>query len=100
MHDCSLLFLFFFEDEEVRTILKVSTAAGLQAEKKYKFGVEIPRNPKHALELDKQIGTDGWAKSIQLELDQIMGYNVLEFLNQGSHYLKDILAYRTILYLK
>ena len=28
------------EDEEVRTILKVSTVAGLQTEKKYKFGLK------------------------------------------------------------
>ena len=72
------------EDEEVRTILKTSTAAGLKTEKKYKFGVEVPRNPKHALEIDKENGNNEWAKSMQLELDQIMGYKVFRVLEPGE----------------
>ena len=72
------------QDDEVRTILKASVATGLRTDKKYKFGVEVPRNPKHALELDKQNGNDGWAKSIQLELDQIMGYKVFKILQPGE----------------
>ncbi len=72
------------EDEEVRTLLKASTAVGLQTEKKFKFGIEVPRNPKHALEIDKHNGTNGRAKSIQLELGQIMGYNAFKVLEPGE----------------
>ena len=37
---------------------------------KYKFGVEVPRSPKHALELDKQEGNHMWEEAMKKELDQ------------------------------
>ncbi len=72
------------EDEEVRTIHKASTAVGLQTEKKFKFGIEVPRNPKHALEIGKHNGTNGRAKSIQFEMVHIMGSNVFKVLEPGE----------------
>ncbi|MEM7375623.1 MAG: reverse transcriptase domain-containing protein, partial [Bacteroidota bacterium] len=70
---------FLSKDEEVRTVLKVAAETNKQ-KIKIKFGVEVPRNPKHALELDKQNGNTLWDESIKLELSQIMGYNVFKVL--------------------
>ena len=69
-------------EKDVLALLKgynTSTAS----KKKYKFGVEVPSNPKHALFLDKLNGNDGWRKSIKLELDQIMSYQVFKALPRG-----------------
>ena len=49
-----------------------------------RFGVEVPRNPKHALELDKQNGNDGWKKSMQLELDQLEEFNTFKLVPKGQ----------------
>ncbi len=47
------------ENEETRTILNAACAVGLQIEKIFKFGIEVPRNPEHALKIDKDNGTNG-----------------------------------------
>ena len=46
--------------------------------KKYKFGIEVPRNPLHAFELDKENGNSGWRDSIGKELGQIRDYEVFK----------------------
>ena len=56
-----------------------------QDAKKYKFGVEVPRNPAHALKLDKENGTQGWKDSIKAEIDQIMEYEVFKVVPDGEH---------------
>ncbi len=58
----------------------MSTAAGLHTEKKYKFGIEVPRNPIHPSEIDKQNGINNWHMVIELEFDQILGYKVFKVL--------------------
>jgi len=40
--------------------------------KKYKFGVEVPRNLKHALELDKRNGNNMWGEATEKEVNEIM----------------------------
>ena len=40
----------------------------------FMFGIEIPRNVKHALELDKANGSTLWQDSIALELKGINEY--------------------------
>ena len=72
-------------DEEHSNVLrsfktKVQDGQG----KVYKFGVEVPRNPKHALELDKENGTTGWKDSIKKELDEIMSYSTFRVLPDGA----------------
>lgn len=63
-------------EDDMEHLLKIFSAKGTPV--KYKFGVEVPRNRKHALELDAKNGTTGWKDSIQLELDQIMSYEVFK----------------------
>lgn len=38
---------------------------------KFMFGVEIPKNAKHVLELDKANGNNLWKKAIDKELQMI-----------------------------
>jgi hypothetical protein len=52
--------------------------------KKYKFGVEVPKNRRHALELDKLNKNDGWKHSIKLELKQILDYKVFILWPKGK----------------
>ena len=59
------------DDENLRLIQTFRTAKLEGTERKFQFGVEVPRNPKHALELDNQNNNNGWAKSIKKELDEI-----------------------------
>ena len=47
---------------------------------KYKFGVEVPRSPKHALELDKREGNHMWEEAMKKELDQINEYGTFRKL--------------------
>ena len=52
--------------------------------KKFKFGVEVPRNPKHALQIDKENGNDGWGTSISTELNQLEDYKTFIIVPDGQ----------------
>ncbi len=52
--------------------------------KQYKFGVEVPRNPSHALVLDEQDGNNEWRESIKAEIDQIKEYEVFRVIPDGA----------------
>ena len=62
------------------TVLKATTANG----PKYKFGVKVPRNVKHALEIDKKNGTKGWGDSISLELNQLKDCKTFKVVPDGE----------------
>ena len=51
---------------------------------KFKFGVEIPRSPKHALQLDEEHGNNNWQKSIKKELDEINDYETFRLPEDGE----------------
>jgi hypothetical protein len=51
---------------------------------KFKFGVEVPRNPKHAMELDKVKGTIGWTESIGKELKQLDEFKTFKLIPDGE----------------
>ena len=51
-----------------RTILAAQTAP------KFKFGIEVARSPKHALELDKKNRKDLWKNAMDTEMQQIKDY--------------------------
>ena len=62
----------FSDSNEAQAIL----ATRYDPQGKYKFGVEVPYNTRHALRLDSQNGNDLWKKAIQKELDEINGMKV------------------------
>ena len=62
------------------TAFKTSVTEG----RKFKFGVEVPRSPRHALQLDKLAGTTGWKESIGLELKQLKDYKTFLVVPDGT----------------
>ena len=70
-------------EKEIIALLKIFNADSPSL-KKYKFGVEVPRNKSHALQLDKENGNNNWLNSIKLELKQIMDYEVFKILERGE----------------
>jgi hypothetical protein len=63
---------FRWDNKKVRKLRTFSAIS--HKDQKFKFGVQVPRSPKHALELDKMNGDTGWDDSIQTELGQINAY--------------------------
>ena len=72
------------QDHTLQQTVQTYRAAKREEGPSKKFGVEVPKNPKHALELDKQNGNDGWKKSMQLELDQLEEFKVFKLVPHGE----------------
>jgi hypothetical protein len=48
-------------------------AIGTRYQKRsHKFGIEVPRTVKRALEIDRETGTDFWAKAIEKEMKHVL----------------------------
>ena len=43
-----------------------------------KYGIEIPRNYKHAIELDQRNGNTKWQDAVALKMQHMSGYNLFE----------------------
>ena len=50
---------------------------------KFKFGIELPRNRKHARELDAMNGNTMWQDAEQEEIDQLMHFKTFKILGKG-----------------
>jgi hypothetical protein len=50
---------------------------------KFKFGVEVPRNPKHALEIDQANGNTAWRDSMTTEVNQLLDYETFRVVPDG-----------------
>jgi hypothetical protein len=61
-----------------------SFKASIQAPK-YQFGIKVPMNAKHALELDRKNGNNLWRKAIDLETKQINNYKTFCKVNRGEN---------------
>ena len=59
--------------------------------KKYKFGVEIPRNLKHALELDKINGNNLWGEATEKEVNEILEHATFIIVDDITKIPKDYL---------
>ena len=51
---------------------------------KFKYGFEIPRNFKHAVEIDKWNGNTLWQDATKLELDSMAAYDVFKDLGHNA----------------
>ena len=49
----------------------------------YKFGVEIPRNVAHSLELDRKNGNNFWRDAISAEIGTLTDMKVFKILDHG-----------------
>ena len=85
MEEFSWIRDYFATDTEMEVISRLYKTKAVQTSGKvYKFGIEVPRSPKHALEIDKLEGVTEWAKSIKLELDQILCYDTFIIIPEGD----------------
>ena len=50
----------------------------------FKFGIEVPSSPAHALQLDKANGNNLWHDTIEKELKQINDYETFKVLEKGE----------------
>jgi hypothetical protein len=66
---------------DIARILKVSTSpAGI----KYKFGIQVLKGIKNAIDLDKKNGNQLWQEAIKTELKQLTDYQTFIVLNSGE----------------
>ena len=70
----------YIQDNPCTSILLNVFKTTTQNEKQYKFGVEVPRSPKHAIAMDKAAGNTGWQDSMDLELNQLNDFKVFKVL--------------------
>jgi hypothetical protein len=65
----------------IARILKVSTSpAGIQ----YKFGIQIPKGIKNAIDLDKKNGNQLWQEASKIELKKLTDYQKFIVLDSGE----------------
>jgi hypothetical protein len=68
---------------DIARILKASTSlAGI----KYKFGIQVPRGIKNAIDLDKKNENHLWQEAIKTELKQLTDYQTFLVLDSGGGY--------------
>jgi hypothetical protein len=66
---------------DIARILKVSTSpAGI----KYKFGIQVPKGIKNAIDLDKKNGNQLCQEAIKTELKQLTDYQTFIVLHSGE----------------
>jgi hypothetical protein len=66
---------------DIARILKVSTSpAGI----KYKFGVQVPKGIKNAIDLDKKNGNQLWQEAIKTEIKQVTNNQTFIVLDSGE----------------
>jgi hypothetical protein len=69
---------------DIERILKVST---IPAGVKYKFGIQVPKAIKNAIDLDKKNGKQLWQEVIKTELKQLTDYQTFIVLHSGEDIL-------------
>jgi len=62
------------EPDKVTRLVKAYAAKTRSDGRRYKFGIEVPRTPRHALLLDKQNKDTMWRESMDKEISQINDY--------------------------
>ena len=72
-------------DKKLSEMKSIYLASKLES--KFKFGVEVPKTPKHALQLDEKEQNELWKQAITTELDQINEYKTFRILE--DHELLD-----------
>ena len=66
-----------------RNVFKLKTRRLIQ--RTHKFGIEVPRTIKRALEIDQETGTDFWYKAIGKEMtNNASAFEILDFIEAGG----------------
>jgi hypothetical protein len=66
---------------DIARILKASTSP---ADIKYKFGIQVSKVIKNAIDLDKKDGNQLWQEAIKTELKQLTDYQTFIVLDSGE----------------
>ena len=74
---------FVEADEKLHDMKSIYLASKLES--KFKFGIEVAKSPKHALQLDKKENNNLWKGAIQTELDQINEYKTFRILDDQEY---------------
>jgi hypothetical protein len=72
-----------FSPEEVDQLSK-AYATRAELAPKYKFGVQVPKSIKHALQLDRINGNGLWREAIQKEMSQLSDYKTFRLPKPGE----------------
>ena len=82
------LYNFFLDDnDEIKSIRRTrKSKKKFSTAPRYKYGTEVPRNVKHALEIDKMNGNTFWQDSIDKEMKGLLDLECFEFKPSGYHY--------------
>jgi hypothetical protein len=65
-------------------ITRVHKASSSPTGIKYKFGIQVPKGIKNAINLDKKNGNNLWEEAIKTELKQLTNYETFIVLDSGE----------------
>ena len=77
------------EDETIRRVHRNQKGKGGKKKKKFstkpvfKYGIQVPRNASHAIELDRQNGNTMWQDSMKKEIDDLASYDCWDYKEGG-----------------
>lgn len=81
------LYDFFLDDDDnirhVRRVQKRKKKWKPKPIKRFKYGLEIPRNVDHALQIDSDDENTFWADSMAKEVKDVIGLDCFEFKDEG-----------------
>ena len=69
------------QQKQVEHLIRQAKLQSYCLRTKFKFDFEVPRNYKHAMELDKQNGNTLWSDANVLEHEKLREYDV--FIDKG-----------------
>ena len=56
---------------------------------KYKFGIQVPKGIKNAINLDKKNGNNLWEEEVRTELKQLTDYQTFIVIDPGENIPKE-----------
>ena len=77
-------------------ITRVYKASSSPTGIKYKFGIQVPKGIKNAINLDKKNGNNLWEEFIKTELKLLTDYETFIVLDSGETYLRGIKRFHII----
>ena len=75
-------------DKQIMRLVKQAKLRSYRLRPKYKFGYEVPRNFRHAKELDKRNGNTWWQDANKLEHYKLDKYET--FISAGKYQISKI----------
>ena len=74
------------DDDEIKRVRRTrKSKRKFSTAPRYKYGIEVPRNVKHALEIDKANGNTFWEDSLEKEIKSLLDLDCFEFQPFGYH---------------